>query len=108
MIYWPDSSLPNEEGTTIIIGHSSAFLWYRGQYGSVFSLLNHLEQGSEILLFSNKEEYIYQVIEKDIKAPKNLSFKAEKGKSVLYLVRCWPINADWKRIIIKAIRVDTE
>jgi len=46
--------------------------------------------------------------EKDIKAPKNLNFKAEEEKSVLYLVSCWPINTDWKRIIIKAIKVDTE
>jgi len=108
VIYWPDSSLSNEKGMTIIIGHSSAFPWYQGQYGSIFSLLNHLEQGSEIFLFSNKEKYIYQVIEKDIKAPKNLNFKAEEEKSVLYLVSCWPINTDWKRIIIKAIKVDTE
>ena len=29
-------------GSNVILGHSSAFPWYRGNYGSVFSLLNKL------------------------------------------------------------------
>ena len=38
VVLYPDSNL--------ILGHSSAFPWYKGDYGSVFSLLNKLEKGA--------------------------------------------------------------
>ena len=86
--------------SNIILGHSSAYPWYRGNYGSVFSLLNKLEKGDEILLFSEDKEYNYQVVSKEIKAPKEISTESDKPN--LYLISCWPINTDWKRIVVKA------
>lgn len=86
--------------SNIILGHSSAYPWYRGNYGSVFSLLNKLEKGDEILLFSKDKEYNYQVVGKEIKAPKEIS--TENDNSILYLISCWPINTNWKRIVVKA------
>ena len=49
-----------------------------------------------------------KIYDKKIKAPKDLNFKGEDNKSVLYLVSCWPINTDWKRIVIKATSIDIE
>lgn len=86
--------------SNIILGHSSAYPWYKGNYGSVFSLLNKLEKGDEILLFSEDKEYNYQVVSKEIKAPKEIS--TENDKSTLYLISCWPVNTNWKRIVVKA------
>ena len=106
MVYWPNSASINEKGTIIILGHSSAYPWYQGNYGSVFSLLNKLGEGDSIFLFSDKEKYAYGVVGKEIEAPKNLTLETQKEESVLYLISCWPINTDWKRIVIKAIGVD--
>jgi len=102
VIYWPESDLPDEEGVVIILGHSSAYPWYQGNYGSVFSLLNRLEKGDEIFLFSEDKKYVYQVIEKEIQMPEDLNIKKEKGKSTLYLISCWPIKTTWKRIAVQA------
>ena len=100
-----EKGVVNYPDSNIILGHSSAYPWYRGNYGSVFSLLNKLEKGDEILIFSQKKKYTYQVSEKQIAKPKDLNIE-KKEKSVLYLVSCWPINTNWKRIAIKAERVD--
>lgn len=91
VVLYPDSN--------IILGHSSAFPWYQGNYGSVFSLLNRLEKGDEIIIFSKEKEYTYQAIEKQIKLPKDLNI--ENQEDIFYLVSCWPINTDWKRIVVK-------
>ena len=98
VVLYPDSN--------IILGHSSAYPWYKGEYGSVFSLLNKLEKEDKILIFSKDKKYTYQVIDKEIKMPKDLNI--EDKEDILYLMSCWPVNTNRKRIAIKAIRVDTE
>ena len=101
VVYYPGSSFLGENGTMVILGHSSAYPWYKGQYGSIFALLNKLNPGDEILAFSRDKVFNYRVEGKEIKAPKDLVFLKEKDKAVLYLVSCWPINTAWKRIVIK-------
>lgn len=106
--FWPESSLLGQNGITIILGHSSAYPWYQGEYGSIFSLLNKLNQGDEIWVYSPQNKYVYQVLEKEIQMPQNLNIKKQDGNSVLYLLSCWPISTDWKRITIKAIAIDKD
>lgn len=101
VIYLPGSSFPDEKGTAVILGHSSAYPWYKGQYGSIFALLNKLNPNDEIFVFSKDKKFTYKVEGKEIRAPKDLVFLKEKDKAVLYLVSCWPINTAWKRIVIK-------
>jgi LPXTG-site transpeptidase (sortase) family protein len=95
VVLYPDSN--------IILGHSSAYPWYKGEYGSVFSLLNKLKKDDEVFVFSNEKKYAYQVLEKQIKLPKDLSLEQVKDKSTLYLISCWPINTNWKRIVVKVV-----
>lgn len=98
VVRYPDSN--------IILGHSSAYPWYTGNYGSVFSLLNKLQEGDELFIYSANRKYTYQVIGKEINLPKDLDFSEAKNESIIYLVSCWPINTNWKRIAIKAISID--
>lgn len=108
VVYWPDSASIDEKGAIILLGHSSAYPWYQGNYGSIFSLLNKLEKGDLIFLFSNKKKYTYGITDKQIEAPKNLTLKTQKEESTLYLVSCWPLNTDWKRIAVKAVLLTPE
>lgn len=104
--FWPESALLGERGTIIILGHSSAYPWYKGNYGSIFSLINKLNPGDEIFLFSQNNKYTYQVIEKEIQMPANLNIANQNNQSILYILSCWPINTNWKRIAVKAIAID--
>lgn len=108
VIYWPESASPGEKGTIIILGHSSAYPWYKGKYGSVFSLLDKLKEGDEIFLFSEKKKYTYQVIGKEIKTPKDLNIEKQEKEPTLYLISCWPINTNFKRIAVKALTLDNK
>lgn len=105
VIYLPGSTALNENGTMVIMGHSSAYLWYKGQYGSIFALLNKLNIGDEIIVFSKEKQFIYRVEGKEIKAPKDLIFQKDENNAVLYLVSCWPVNTAWKRIVVKTVQV---
>lgn len=105
VIYLPGSTTLNEKGTMVIMGHSSAYPWYKGNYGSIFALINKLNIGDEFIIFSGNKSFIYRVEGKEIRAPKDLIFEKDKNNSVLYLVSCWPINTAWKRIVIKTVQV---
>jgi len=48
VVHYSYSPLPGEKGTSIILGHSSAYPWYRGKYGSVFALLSNLKKGDAV------------------------------------------------------------
>ena len=105
VIYLPGSSNLNQKGTIVIMGHSSAYPWYKGKYGSIFALLNKLNINDEIIIFSNDKQYIYRVLDKEVKAPKDLVFQTQADEPILYLVSCWPVNTSWKRIVIKTVQV---
>ncbi|MFH1129515.1 MAG: sortase [Patescibacteria group bacterium] len=105
VIFLPGSTALNENGTMVIMGHSSAYPWYKGQYGSIFALLNKLNIGDEIIVLSKQKSFVYRVEGKEIKAPKDLIFQKDENNSVLYLVSCWPVNTAWKRIVVKTVQV---
>jgi len=67
-------------------------------------LLNKLEQGTKILIYSNNNKFTYKVLDKKIDMPKN--FNLENDDSIIYLVSCWPVSTNWKRIVIKAQLLD--
>ena len=103
---WPGSSLLGKKGTMVILGHSSAYPWYKGNYGSVFSLLNNLKEGDNIFIFSSQSKYEYKVIGKEINLPEDLNIENQESEPILYLLSCWPIKTNWKRIAVKAILLD--
>ncbi len=104
--FWPGSALLGEKGTMIILGHSSAYPWYAGEYGSVFSLLNKLKENDEVFIFSADKKYTYRVINKEINLPEDLNIEKQEKEPILYLLSCWPIKTNWKRIAIKAVSID--
>lgn len=104
--FWPGSVSLEEKGTMVILGHSSAYPWYKGEYGSIFSLLNKLEENDEIFVFSAEKKYVYRVIGKEINLPENLNIEKQEKEPILYLLSCWPVKTNWKRIAVKAVSID--
>ena len=99
----PDSVLPGQKGTAVISGHSSPHLFYRGDYNTVFSLLNKLEKGDSITVYLSQKKYVYKVADKRIFYPSEKILSVEdKNKSTLILLSCWPVGTDWKRLAVEA------
>ena len=106
VVHYGTSPLPGQRGTAIILGHSSAYPWYQGEYGSVFALLGRLQVGDKIYVTSGNRVLTYQVKESLVFHPfskdKRLEQLEQTDTSSIILVSCWPVGTNYKRIAIKA------
>lgn len=102
-VHFPDSVLPGEAGQTIILGHSAPLGWPKIKYDWVFSRINELTEGDEILVYFDHRKYVFSVtgkffLDRGEEVPELLT----KNKNVLTLISCWPPGKDIKRIAVEA------
>lgn len=102
VVHFPASPVPGQIGNSIILGHSSAYPWYKGKYGSVFSLLNYLKPGDEIIVYYRNHKYVYRVTNKKTINSKNISIPEQNQKAKLILISCWPVGTNWGRVLVEA------
>ena len=107
-IHYPDSQNFGEKGVAILLGHSSAYPWYRGDYGSVFALLEKLQAGDEVIVVSNGKKYLYRVSGSKVVVPKDFKVTNPDGKSHLWLMSCWPVRTNKLRIVVATDLIKTE
>lgn len=96
------TALPNERGNVVLLGHSSNLAWRAGDYKTIFSLLDHLENGDSITIYYQYEHYEYQVTEKKIVKPTDLSVLEKTNTPTLTLITCYPIGTANSRLVIRA------
>lgn len=108
VIHYPDSEKFGENGVAILLGHSSAYPWYRGNYGSVFALLEKLQAGDEVIVVSNGKKYLYRVSGSKVVVPKDFKVENPDGKSHLWLMSCWPVKTNKLRIVVATDLISTE
>lgn len=100
------TGFPGENNTIYLFGHSSEYLWDLKASQPSFYLLNKLEPGDQVNLFYQDSRYVYQVVDKKVVQPDELSFlKPRPGEEKLILQTCWPLGTNWKRLIVLANRV---
>lgn len=105
VLLYPGSVNPGENGSTVILGHSSGFAWSEGNYKSVFALLNKLEEGDLIRVYFEGEEFTYKVQKSDILSVSKVNDAVNHNNpnnNTLFLSSCWPIGTAWNRIVITA------
>lgn len=108
VIDYPDAARFGADGVSILLGHSSAYPWYRGNYGSVFALLEKLQPGDEVIVVSRGYKYLYRVSGSKIVVPKDFKVDDPDGKSHLWLMSCWPVRTDKLRIVVATDLIKTE
>jgi LPXTG-site transpeptidase (sortase) family protein len=108
VVHYTDSVLPGENGMTIFLGHSAPSGWIDLKHDSVFSRLNELVFGDEIVVYFNNRQYRYSVEEKLFldKGEELPEYEISESKNVLILLTCWPPGVDRYRIMIKAPAID--
>jgi LPXTG-site transpeptidase (sortase) family protein len=104
VVLWPNSARPGENGQTIILGHSAPPNWPKIKYDWVFSNLNLLEKGDEIVIYFKNKKYIYRVEDKFFLNRGQELPKINSEKSILFLISCWPPGKDLRRIAVFAIQ----
>jgi len=100
VVHYPESALPGESGQIIFLGHSAPLGWPKIKHDWVFSDLNDLIAGDEIIIYFQNREYRYRVQGKVI---------LDKGEDLpqgfkegLILLTCWPPGADQRRMAVMA------
>ncbi|EKD58752.1 MAG: sortase family protein [uncultured bacterium] len=98
---------PGQKGNAIISGHSSNYIWAKGDYNYVFKNLNDLENGDVIVADTVQKNgriisYKYMVSSKLVVAPDDELIFANTNEPSLTLSTCWPLGTNFKRMIVKA------
>ena len=107
IVHYATTPLPGEKGTAIIIGHSSHYPWYKGNYGSIFATLSKLQVGDTFQIEKAGVKMDYKVSGSIVFSPDTAdsfeirSFEVSSGSSVV-LMTCWPVGTNAKRIAVKA------
>jgi len=109
VVHYPGTPMPGENGVSIILGHSSAYPWYKGKYGSVFALLGKLNTGDQIQIkYSDGRVLNYKVTASIIFNPlakdQPLAAVTNSNQPTILLISCWPIGTNYKRIAIQAVQ----
>lgn len=104
-VLYPGSTLPGETGQTIILGHSAPPGWPKIKHDWVFSKVNDLLEGDEIIIYFNHQKITYQVTEKTIleKGAEVPANPLTDSENVLVLLSCWPPGKNIKRIAVEAV-----
>ncbi len=96
------SSKPGEGSNIFIFGHSS-FYWYKpGEYKKIFSNLDELKEGDEIIIWYHQKEYKYKVVETKLVRPDEVDVIKPTHEEQVSLMTCWPPNTILKRMIVIA------
>ena len=108
VVYYPGSVSPEESGQIIILGHSAPPNWPNIKYDWVFTGINNLNIGDQIILHIDHKQYTYKVVEKNIiQVGQDVQSHRLNGENnILTLISCWPPGKNYKRIAVDAELVE--
>ncbi len=106
VVHYGGTALPGQQGNSVIIGHSSNDWWEPGNYKFIFALLDQLTIGDKVQINYDSKKYVYEVSEKKVVEPNNLSVLDPTSQPVLTLITCTPPGTSWKRLIITAKQIE--
>ena len=98
------SALPSDpRGNVYLFAHSSLNFWQLGQYATVFNLLGKLSAGDKVHLFYQNQDYVYQVVNREVVAGFN-TYPLERRtiEPILTLQTCDPPGTTINRLVVTA------
>lgn len=105
LAHYAGTALPNEVGNIFIFGHSSSDE-ISGEYARIFEKLSHLEEDDLITVYYQGGKYHYQVKDKIIVEPTDLSVLEKGSEKKLSLMTCWPLGTIDKRLVVRAYKIE--
>jgi LPXTG-site transpeptidase (sortase) family protein len=105
VVHYPGTSLPGQIGTAYISGHSSNYVWAKGNYNHVFTHLGDLADNTSFkitVVQKNGHDAIlhYVVVGRQQYDPKDQAQFQNTGNSVVALSTCWPVGSTAKRLVV--------
>ena len=110
VVHYSNTVKPGMSGTGLILGHSSAYPWYKGDYGAVFALLSKLKVGERFYVqYEDNRVFVYEMRKSIIFNPftedgRLATLESEPGNFII-LLSCYPVGTNYKRIAIQAEQI---
>lgn len=102
------TALPGQKGIVVITGHSSNYIWDRGQYNTIFAPLHKAQEGEEIDLNYNGTTYVYRITKIYKVNPDQLAILQDESSTGLRLITCTPIGTALRRLVVDAVQVSPD
>lgn len=110
LAHFQGTPLPGDGGNSFIYGHSSVPNFFRNNQNMaeiIFSKLNDVDIGSEVLVQKDGKELKYTVRRKKIIEATDFDvLKPEGDKETITMMTCWPLGIPSKRLIVVAERYE--
>jgi len=102
IVHYPSTALPGENGNAAFFGHSSNNIFNPGKYKFAFVLLHTLVKGDTFYLVYNSKVYVYQVFDKIIVPPSNVSVldPVPNHSATAALITCDPPGTSINRLVV--------
>lgn len=86
---------PGQSGNMVLSAHNDVF-------GQIFQHLDRLENGDEVIVYTNQRAYVYKVDQTRIVEPTQVEVLANTQEPVVTLISCYPYMVDTQRIVVTA------
>lgn len=87
---------PGQNGNLVLSAHNDVF-------GQIFRYLDQLEDGDEVILYTNQRAYVYKVNQTRVVEPTQVEVLASTQEPVVTLISCYPYMVDNQRIVVTAV-----
>jgi len=105
VVHYADTAVPGQKGNVVIVGHSSNNILNSGKYKFAFVLLHKLETGDIFYLQKDGARYTYQVINKKIVKPTDVSVLASSEGATASLITCDPPGTSNNRLVVTGTQI---
>lgn len=95
-------SNPGQGGNILIYAHTNAPWGISSNFQAAFNPLKDVNTGDYIYVYYKNVKYTYEVYEKYVTQPGDLSVASPTKFETLTLMGCWPFGSNAKRLIVKA------
>jgi LPXTG-site transpeptidase (sortase) family protein len=101
VVHYADTANPGQNGNLVIVGHSSNNIFNKGKYKFAFVLLSRLEAGDTFYIQKDGKRYTYQVYDKKIVKPNDVSVLGGTNKAATAtLITCDPPGTSINRLVV--------
>lgn len=90
------SANPGQPGNLVLSAHNDVF-------GQIFRYLDLLQNGDQVIVYTNQRSYTYIVTETTIVEPTQVEVMSATENETLTLISCYPYMVDNQRIVVKGV-----
>jgi sortase A len=109
VVHYSTSAMPGETGNVVIVGHSSNNILNKGTYKFAFVLLKRLEIGDTFSLNKGGKRYTYQIYDKKIVKPTDVSVLGPGAKpNSATLITCDPPGTSINRLVVVGTQISPD